>query len=178
MSDQAVLPPSPAYTGEWVAERADKGNMLVRRWAGAWIDFVALALLLFVPAFIVTFLVGLGGASVGRWNQVGGWMVAFDILLAVAYFPVTEGLWGRSLGKLVTGTIVVKRDGTPAGFGLTIVRTVLRLVEVNPFLAGGIPAGIALLCTKGKQRLGDLAAGTYVVPVKALKEAMASESVF
>jgi uncharacterized RDD family membrane protein YckC len=43
------------------------------------------------------------------------------------------------------------------------VRTLFRLIEVNPILAGGLPAGIAVIATRGKQRLGDMAAGTYVL---------------
>lgn len=46
------------------------------------------------------------------------------------------------------------------------MRTLLRLVEVSPFLAGGVPAGIVAAATKTHQRLGDLAAGTFVIRAK------------
>jgi uncharacterized RDD family membrane protein YckC len=168
MSDKAISRPMPQYTGELVAEREDKGTMLLRRWAGAWIDFVALAALSLGPLFAA----GSSSLSLQRTGLVLG------LVLFLAYFPVTEAVWGRTLGKLITGTIVVDRDGEKAGFGKVIVRTLMRLVEVNPFLAGGIPAGVCVLVTKGKQRLGDMAAGTYVVSVKALRAAQASAEVF
>jgi uncharacterized RDD family membrane protein YckC len=46
----------------------------------------------------------------------------------------------------------------------------LRLIEVNPFLVGGLPAGLVLLLTRRRQRLGDLLAGTYVVRLRDLKQ--------
>jgi uncharacterized RDD family membrane protein YckC len=39
----------------------------------------------------------------------------------------------------------------------------MRLVEVNPLLLGALPAGISILATERKQRIGDLQAGTVVV---------------
>jgi uncharacterized RDD family membrane protein YckC len=40
------------------------------------------------------------------------------------------------------------------------------LVEANPLLLGGLPAGIAILASERNQRLGDLAAGTLVVSAR------------
>ena len=51
------------------------------------------------------------------------------------------------------------------------MRTLLRLFEVNPLLLGGIPAAIAVLCSKNRQRLGDMLAGTYVIRTKDLAKA-------
>jgi uncharacterized RDD family membrane protein YckC len=42
----------------------------------------------------------------------------------------------------------------------------LRIIEVNPLLLGGIPAGIVVISTSRKQRIGDLLAGTIVVSDK------------
>lgn len=47
-----------------------------------------------------------------------------------------------------------------------LVRTLLRVVEANPLLFGGVPAGVCILASKRNQRLGDLAAGTLVVSVR------------
>jgi uncharacterized RDD family membrane protein YckC len=83
--------------------------------------------------------------------------------IAVAYFPVLETLYGRSLGKLVSGIVVVNESGRLPRLGQSVVRTLLRLIEVNPFLIGGLPAGIVALRTRSKQRLGDMLARTYVI---------------
>lgn len=150
-----VVPP-----GQRVAKRMDASSIIFRRWGGCWIDFVALALLGF--SFVML------GAAFGTGPIASG-LVILGMLAALAYFPVTEGIWGRSLGKLLTGTIVVNADGNPPGVIKAIIRTLARLVEVNPFLLGGLPAGIFVFNTKHCQRLGDMLAGTYVVRLDDLK---------
>ena len=37
------------------------------------------------------------------------------------------------------------------------------VIEVNPLLLGGLPAGLVVIATERKQRIGDLLAGTLVV---------------
>ncbi|HYE45122.1 MAG TPA: RDD family protein [Caulobacter sp.] len=139
-----------------VAGRLSAGEMLLRRWGGCWIDFILLAAVVFLPVLPFS-------------DTPPDAVVYASLAAAVAYFPVTEGLWGRSLGKLVTGTVVVRADGRFPGIGRAAVRTLLRLIEVNPFFLGGLPAGIVLLCNQERRRLGDFAAGTYVIPVSELK---------
>ena len=153
-----------AGVGERVARGTSGGGLLFRRWLGAWIDFIAMAVLLFLPAF-----------AVNRSGMAGPGLVALFGLtglgLVVMYFPITEGLWGRTAGKLVSGTIVVDEKGRPPGVSKAAIRTLARLVEVNPFLLGGLPAGIVSMNTKAHQRIGDLWAGTYVVPIGELRRA-------
>jgi uncharacterized RDD family membrane protein YckC len=148
----------------------DKGGLLVRRWLGCWLDLMAIALIFFLPVFIVF-------GVFGTQSDYGPVAVGVGFVLGLLYFPVSEGVWGRSLGKLVTSLKVVDKDGRTPAFWRVIVRTLMRLIEVNPFLMGGIPAGIALLATERKQRLGDLMAGTYVIGNKQLKEALSGNNV-
>jgi uncharacterized RDD family membrane protein YckC len=91
------------------------------------------------------------------------------VALAVAYFPLTEGLFGRSLGKLATRTVVVNAAGENPGIGRAFVRTLLRIVEVNPLFLGGVPAGIVAAASKTRQRLGDMAANTFVLKQEHLR---------
>ena len=71
---------------------------------------------------------------------------------------------GKGNGFVETESQVVDADGNPPGIGRALLRTVLRVIEVNPFVFGAIPAGIAVLASPNRQRLGDMAAGTFVVP--------------
>jgi len=130
-------------------------KIVVQRWAGAWIDFIVIALFLIGPDFI------LGNALYQR-------TLAIWLLLAVLYFPILEGVKGWSLGKLVTGTRVVDAHGRVPGVGKAAIRTFARLFEVNPFLLGGVPAGIAVLMSKSRQRVGDMMAETYVLKKRDL----------
>lgn len=84
-------------------------------------------------------------------------------VLYLAYFFVFEALWCRTPGKFFQGLQVRKIDGGRSSAADAAIRTLARILEVNPLLFGGLPAGIAILSTKRKQRLGDLLAGTIVV---------------
>jgi uncharacterized RDD family membrane protein YckC len=137
-----------------IARSSSVVEMLVRRWLGTVVDTVALGGMLFT-----TLLLGEKALPIG----IVLWLIA-----ALLYYPVSEGVWGRTLGKLVTGMIVVDETGRPPGIWKAVLRTLLRLIEVNPFLLGGIPAGIAVAVSEKRQRLGDMVAQTYVVPLKAL----------
>jgi uncharacterized RDD family membrane protein YckC len=157
MTDAALRAPIDAAA---IARAYDRGELLLRRWGATWIDFILFAVMIFAP-LVFTEVRGLEVLAPSGFAGV------------LVYYPLTEGLWGRTLGMLVTGTIIVDADGRRANFGKVMIRTLFRLIEVNPFFLGGIPAGVALLSTECKQRIGDLAAQTYVLPVKALTAAAA-----
>jgi len=61
------------------------------------------------------------------------------------------------------GLVVRNIDGTRGELKSHLIRTLARLLEANPILLGGIPAGIAIISSTRKQRIGDLLAGTVVV---------------
>jgi len=92
-------------------------------------------------------------------------------LIYLAYFVVLEALWSRTLGKYFQGLIVRKLDGSRCDWKGSLIRGGLRILEVNPLLLGGLPAGIAILSSKRKQRVGDMLAGTLVVSNKLRWEA-------
>lgn len=153
-------------TAREVAMATSANSMVLRRWLGAWVDFLALFLLFFAAAM------WLGD----RW---GGLMVITSAVLIAAYFIVLEAKLGWTLGKLAGDTRIVNDEGKPPGFKAAILRTLLRLFEVNPFLLGGIPAGIAVNYSKARQRLGDMVANTYVIPRKDVaKISLIDPSVF
>jgi uncharacterized RDD family membrane protein YckC len=84
-------------------------------------------------------------------------------LTYLAYFFLSEALWSRTPGKYLQGLVVVDPSGGRCGWRRALVRTLLRVVEANPLLLGGLPAGLVIMATERNQRLGDLAAGTLVV---------------
>lgn len=125
-------------------------SIIANRWMATLLDFVALG---------VTVTVAMGALD-GRFAQVAIWPC---LALLVAYYPVMETCFGGTLGKLATGIRVVNIDGRRPAWWQSIVRTLLRLVEVNPVLFGAIPAGLVALFTPHRQRVGDLLASTYVL---------------
>ncbi len=132
-------------------ERQRPSNSAIsRRWQATLIDFVFLYVLL---------VIGLGMVS-PLSDQV---KIGVCALAISSYYLLLEGLTGFTVGKLLSGIRVVNSRGDKPSFLQGIVRTVLRLLEVNPLIFGGLPAGIVAAMSSKGQRLGDMLAGTYVV---------------
>jgi len=87
----------------------------------------------------------------------------FFFLIYLAYFVLLEALWSRTLGKFFQGLVVRKLDGSRCDWKAALIRSALRIVEVNPLLLGGLPAGLVIITSERKQRIGDILAGTLVV---------------
>ncbi len=94
------------------------------------------------------------------------WTMAIASYLA--YFMIQEAIWQTTLGKRLFGLVVVRLDGSPAGWAEAGWRTLLRIGEVNPILLGMLPGGLMVAFSKRKQRIGDLLAGAVVVRRKDL----------
>ena len=89
------------------------------------------------------------------------WLTMLAWLVPVGQV-VIEGLAGGSLGKLAVGLRTVRADGRPAGVGRAFVRWLLWIVDGVPWcfpLVGLLVAS----GSRGHRRVGDMAAGTYVV---------------
>ncbi|HXM50407.1 MAG TPA: RDD family protein [Pyrinomonadaceae bacterium] len=84
-------------------------------------------------------------------------------LTYLSYFFIFEMLWSRTPGKFMQGLVVRNIDGTRSSLKSHLIRTISRVLEANPILFGGIPAGIAIFASAKKQRIGDSLAGTVVV---------------
>lgn len=143
----------------------DLGAILLRRWLATVLDFAVMAAL-----FI--------GLVVSVDPQVNPAPLFAAIGLLLLYYPVCEAIWGRTLGKLALGLVVVDETGGRPGLWRVLVRSVFRLIEVNPLMLGGLPAALVVAYTETRQRLGDIVAGTYVLPVAELRRAPAVASVF
>ena len=97
----------------------------------------------------------LGGAGMGIY------LVA--MFLVFWAYPIVFEVWrdGQTPGKRVLGLKVVNDNGTPVTWVPSVVRNLMRTVDMLPALYGfGIAAG--LLDPAGR-RLGDHVAGTVVV---------------
>ncbi len=96
---------------------------------------------------------------------VGLWLVA--LFLIVWAYPIVFEVFGngQTLGKRVLGLRVVCDNGAPVGWMPSLVRNLLRAVDMLPALYGvGL---LSTLIDPSARRLGDIAAGTVVVHVDA-----------
>jgi len=137
-------------------ELAGGGN----RGFAALIDFI-LATLIFIGAF---FMFSLFAGVVGFQSASPYFGIAALLTFAVAwsYFILLEWLGnGQTIGKRIFGLRVIADDGAPAGFTAVLVRNLVRMVDFLPgFYGFGL---LAIVVSSRSQRLGDLAAGTFVV---------------
>lgn len=79
---------------------------------------------------------------------------------------VLQGLTGASIGKFIAGARVVRPDGSPCGVGRAALRWILWIVDGFPYFAP-LVGFITALSSQGNRRVGDMAAGTYVVAASA-----------
>ena len=95
--------------------------------------------------------------------------VIFGFVITVGYGMTLEWLWrGQTLGKRLLRLRVVDASGLRLQFSQVAIRNLLRVVDLLPgmYLVGGI----ATLCSRKAQRLGDLAANTVVIRIPKISE--------
>jgi uncharacterized RDD family membrane protein YckC len=94
------------------------------------------------------------------------WIVGVTLVVAFAttwvYFVVCEvARNGRTWGKQRVGLRVVRDDGSRVGLLDSVIRNLLRIVDILP---GNYAVGmICIVLNKKHKRVGDMAAGTVVV---------------
>ena len=117
------------------------------------VDLFIEVVLFFAVLWLLTYL----GLTSGTAMVIALSLLTFSFLLVIP--AVTETVWnGRTPGKKLLGLRVVTTEGGPIGFRQALVRGLLQLME--------LPLGVALLVAISNprsQRLGDLAAGTFVL---------------
>ncbi len=83
------------------------------------------------------------------------------LVVFVGYHVVFEGMGGQTPGKRMLGVVVVdRRSGEPIGFGQSLLRNLLRIVDGFFYYALGL---VVMLASDRRQRIGDHVAGTVVV---------------
>ncbi len=137
--------------------------------AGLGSRFIAFTLdftlqVLALVGFTIVVLVAFHGSSSTTDGLVeGGAFSLFVLVDFIGYFVFCEMLFnGRTLGKRTAGLRVVRVSGQPVGFWSSLLRNVLRLIDMQlgfTYLVGSV----LILATNRNQRLGDLIANTLVV---------------
>jgi uncharacterized RDD family membrane protein YckC len=76
------------------------------------------------------------------------------------YHSLSEGLWGKTVGKKICGIVVLKEDFSKCTVGRGFLRNLMWVVDGFFYY---LVAAVAMAGTVKWQRLGDLVAGTVVV---------------
>jgi uncharacterized RDD family membrane protein YckC len=137
---------SPGIDGEVPLMNAGLGA----RFLNLLIDYVMVIVLGAVAGFIAVLAAGQGALEGLAGNFIG-------IIVMVGYYVFFEGLFGWTIGKLITGTRVIRIDGGKPGFLKVLGRTAARFIPFEPF---------SLLFGSSNAGWHDSLPGTRVVKVR------------
>lgn len=146
-------------TGEGVTVEVPVAS-IPSRIASRLIDLLITAVLGIASIFVVGMLVGGASEAVATAASIVV-MVGLLVILPVVFETVTRG---RSPGKYALGLCTVRDDGGPITVRHSVIRHLVGFVEF--YLLGGSPAIVAAAIHPRAKRLGDMAAGTYVMSIR------------
>ena len=122
----------------------------------------------FLIDFLIIWLIGMViGTFFGTPHEDGigyslnGLPVFAWMCCGIFLWPISEGIWGQTVGKRLLDLKVVTNKFKPIGFGQAFSRFFLGFIDYI-FLIGLIIAST----NKQNKRIGDLAADTIVVRTK------------
>ncbi|MRX37799.1 RDD family protein [Flavobacterium sp. LC2016-23] len=129
------------------------------------IDFV----FILITIFIITLFVIITG-NIFRWDIYRRWeetlahlgFVGTYLSFAIIYYFIFESLSGRTLGKIMTGSIIINEFGVKPGVAVIFKRTLCRFI---PFEA------LSFLGESGRM-WHDSLSNTYVVEKNVLEDEM------
>jgi uncharacterized RDD family membrane protein YckC len=98
-------------------------------------------------------------------NQTAWYLISF--LGGLLIFVVLQGLKGYTPGKALMGIKLVNAEGRPPGVLRAFLRYVLWIVDGFPYLIPNLTGFIVALNSERNQRVGDMAASTFVVDKNA-----------
>ncbi len=119
--------------------------------------------------FISALLLVIAAAVFWRWPHIlenksvwtlVGLGAGVTLLVAFIYHWLQEGAFGATMGKAIVGVRVTRQDGTVPGLGSSAIRNAFRLLDALPFYIIGF---FVAAFSRGRRRLGDYAAGTFVL---------------
>ncbi|SFL10876.1 Uncharacterized membrane protein YckC, RDD family [Halogranum rubrum] len=136
------------------------GDVFGRRVVALFVDWGVLS--------VVTLVAGSSCALLGRLvvgSDAALWagFLVGAVLGWAAYWVGFEARSGQTVGKRVTGLVVVAGDGASLSRRDAVVRTLLRPVDG---IVGYVLGAVVALLSDGGRRIGDHAAGTLVVRVE------------
>jgi len=102
-----------------------------------------------------------GTVTVSPASAVGGLV---SLAVFVLYFTLLEGHYGQTVGKMAVKIKVVREaDGAPIDYSEAAVRTILRFLDLIPYIIPYLLGATLIWSSDKKQRLGDRVARTVVV---------------
>jgi uncharacterized RDD family membrane protein YckC len=96
-----------------------------------------------VFVLIAGFMLGLVSFAVGYSGWIENMSPLTDVILStflfLLYYFAQEALFGRTIGKLITGTVVINASGGRPSTGQVLGRTLARVIPFEALSALGTP---------------------------------------
>ncbi len=127
---------------------------LLRRFIACVVDSAIIA------AVYIALIVGSQGSPVVWKISTSLAEAGYLIILTFVYYFVQEALFAATIGKSILGVRVLGKDGEPCSIRASFKRNSLRFLDWLPFLY--LLAGVAVLTSRNRQRIGDRIAATVV----------------
>ncbi len=143
-------------TGEAVALELPAAGIAIRALSG-FLDLLIAGAALWIGLFVSSALTQNADEAIIRATMTV-LLALVTVVLPTALETLTRG---RSVGKLATGLRTVRDDAGPIGFRHALTRALVGFVEIWALI--GVPALVSAMVSNKGKRLGDYAAGTYVV---------------
>jgi uncharacterized RDD family membrane protein YckC len=162
-------------------DHADDTRVVLRRCVAWLLDVLSLALVLVVVVWVTGDIERVpncdtipSGRACFHYNDtalmvnssalVWFFLSLFVMLALVIVLP--QAIAGATAGKTVMGIRVVRRDGTPPGGFRSLIRVIAWVIDGIVLL---LPVALwSVVATPGHRRVGDFAAGTFVVRRRAI----------
>jgi len=164
----------PVPVGEPGEGRVVVPASLVRRGAAVAIDYAILIMTVVTPLFTLLFPQAAERLAEGERVEAAYLYRLYAVWMPtlLVYFAVTEGLFGRSIGKALLGIEVRSETGRQPAFRQVLVRTILRPIDELPGLY--LFGLVHILVSPKPQRLGDRLGRTLVVDTRRSRSPDAS----
>ncbi len=100
-----------------------------RRFGTFVVDYLGFIVLGVLIGAVIGILFGKRGVTVIR--SAPRFLVGFSVY--IAYYMFFEGIWGRTPGKFVFGTVAVSESGGKLSMSQVLKRTLCRFIPFEPF---------------------------------------------
>lgn len=102
------------------------------RLANAILDQIIIYMIVFAASSVL-FMVGFYSVEADGQADPGFKAIVVNLGLMIAYYTLCEGVFGKTAGKLITGTRVVGEDGRKVPISTAFVRSICRLIPFEAF---------------------------------------------
>ena len=161
-----------SVSAPWAATETQAHYAAAPLLQGVAIRFVAQLVDVIILAIIFLILSFLGAGTVtidASTSQVSispffGALILIDVIIAFLYFTLLEGRNGQTVGKMIVKIKVAKKaDYSPITYSEAAVRTILRIIDLIPFIAPYLLGAVLIWASEYRQRLGDRVANIVVI---------------